>query len=126
MILRKLTSVCVFLFGIIDGVDAMAWGNEGHQIVGLIAERSLTDTAKRKVQQLLALEPGATLESISTWADEHRSPATAAWHYVNLPNGDCHYDATRDCSDGRCVVSAIERQILIYRTNASKRPANPH
>lgn len=98
---------------------AGAWGNEGHQIVALIADRHLTPVAKRKVQQLLALEPGATLASISTWADEHRSPATAAWHYVNLPKGNCRYDPARDCPDGRCVVAAIERQVAIYRSNAN-------
>jgi hypothetical protein len=67
---------------------------------------------------LLALEPGATLASISTWADEHRNPATAAWHYVNFPRTSCEYQASRDCADGKCVVAAIEDQAKILASSA--------
>jgi hypothetical protein len=89
---------------------ALAWGAEGHQVVALIAESELTPAAKARVNALLALEPGATLESISTWPDEHRSPETSAWHYVNFPRGDCHYVPDRDCPDGQCVVAALDRE----------------
>ena len=51
---------------------AHAWGTQGHQVIALLAEQQLTPKAKEQVQVLLALEPGATLASISTWADEHR------------------------------------------------------
>lgn len=49
------------------------------------------------------------MDSISTWADEHRNRTTASWHNVNLPRGDCTYDAQRDCPDGNCVVEANNR-----------------
>ena len=101
-----------------------AWGETGHQVVALIASAQLTPTAKAKVDRLLAIEPGATLASISTWADEHRSPPTAPWHYVNFPRGQpCAYLAERDCPGGNCVVGAIERQVAILRsdTNAELR-----
>ena len=95
-----------------------AWGNAGHQVVALIADKNLTPAARKTVDSLLALEPGATLASIASWADETRSPATAAWHYVNLPQGDCNYVAERDCPDGKCVVAALDRQVAIYRSSA--------
>lgn len=66
---------------------------------------------------MFASETGATLANISTWADEHRNPATAAWHYVNFPRGDCNYQPERDCPDGKCVVGAIDRQIEVQRTS---------
>jgi len=66
-----------------------AWGTQGHQVIALLTEKQLTPKARDQVQKLLALEPGATLASISTWADEHRNRTTASWHYVNLPRGDC-------------------------------------
>lgn len=115
---RELVGIGLFWIAYLTSGSAFAWGNEGHQIVALIAERNLTVAAKSKVDALLALEPGSTLASISTWADEHRSPATASWHYVNLPKGDCHYDAARDCPDGNCAVEAIEKQVANYRSNA--------
>lgn len=97
---------------------ALAWGSEGHQVIATLAEQQLSPTARAEVQRLLALEPGATLASVSTWADEHRSPQTAPWHYVNFPRGDCRYEAARDCPDGRCVVEAIQKEAQILGSHA--------
>ena len=98
---------------------ARAWGTQGHQVVANLAQMQLSAKAKREVDRLLALEPGETLASISTWADEHRSPATAAWHYVNFPKNSCTYSAERDCPDGQCVVAAIDRQRDILGSTAA-------
>lgn len=98
--------------------QACAWGTQGHQIIAALAQSQLTPAARQEVDRLLALEPGETLESISTWADEHRNPATAAWHYVNFPRETCNYDANRDCPDGKCVVAAIDRQTAVLASNA--------
>jgi hypothetical protein len=98
---------------------SFAWGSEGHRLIALLALEHLSPPARAEVNRLLPLEEGATLASISTWADEHRSPSTAAWHYVNLPKGDCRYVESRDCPDGKCVVAAIERQVEKLRTSKS-------
>ena len=98
---------------------AHAWGAQGHQVVALIAQAQLTPKARAEVHRLLALEPGETLASISTWADEHRSPATAAWHYVNFPRETCVYVPERDCPDGRCVVGAIQKQLEVLASTAT-------
>ena len=91
---------------------AMAWGTEGHELVAAIANSLLEPPARKRVDALLAIEPGATLASISTWADETRDRSTAAWHYVNMPrDAQCMYDRARDCPDGRCVVEALNVQI---------------
>jgi hypothetical protein len=97
---------------------AHAWGTEGHQIVALIAQSQLTPKAKAEVDRLLALEPGETLASISTWADEHKSPTTGPWHYVNFARDSCIYDAERDCPDGQCVVGTIQRELQIVDSKA--------
>ncbi|MBU0589181.1 MAG: S1/P1 nuclease [Gammaproteobacteria bacterium] len=99
-------------------IQSFAWGWLGHQVIATLAEQQLTPAARGQVQRLLALEPGATLASISTWADENRAPMTARWHYVNLPRGNCVYDAVRDCPDGNCVVRAIQAQIEILKSDA--------
>jgi hypothetical protein len=93
--------------------NALAWGKIGHQVVSQLADAQLNPKARAEVNRLLALEPGATLLSISTWADEHRNPATGPWHYINFPRGTCTFVANRDCPDGHCVVGAIEQQLEI-------------
>ena len=99
-------------------VAALAWGAQGHQAVATLAQASLNPKAASEVHRLLALEPGETLASISTWADEHRDPATTAWHYVNFPPSSCSYEPARDCPDGNCVVGALKRQLEILASGA--------
>jgi len=95
---------------------AMAWGRDGHRIVAATAWFQLTPSARANVQELLNQEAGASLESISTWADETRSPATARWHFVNIDRGaSCRYDAPRDCPGGQCVVVAIRNQTRLVQ-----------
>ncbi len=98
--------------------NAHAWGSAAHHLIAEVAETQLTAAAKSEISRLLALEPGSTLASISTWADEIRSPSTAAWHYVNLPrDGDCRYEPEQSCVKGACVVGAIERQAAVLASN---------
>ena len=97
---------------------AWAWGEQGHHIIARIAQAQLSESARLQIERLLALEPGATLESLSTWADEHRSPATSRWHYVNFPRDSCSYDAIRDCPDGQCIVAAIDAQSAFLASDA--------
>jgi hypothetical protein len=99
--------------------SALAWGKVGHQVVSILAVAQLSNNARAEVDRLLALEPGATLESISTWADEHRNPATANWHYLNFPRGNCSFEVERDCPDGGCVVAAIDRQLKVLKSTSS-------
>lgn len=114
---RRLAATAVLCLGTFFCNPVHAWGEDGHEIISAIAEAKLTPAARKEVARLLALEPGQTLASISTWADKHRNPTTAPWHYANFPRGNCNYDPQRDCPDGKCVVAAIDRQIEILRTS---------
>lgn len=97
---------------------AHAWGSQGHQVVAGLALAQLTPKSRAEVERLLAQEPGETLVSISTWADEHKNPASAKWYYVNFPRDSCSFDAARECPDGQCLVAAIERQTAVLVSNA--------
>lgn len=81
-------------------INAPAWGPQGHHVVATFAAQQLEPRARLEIQRLLALEPGATRASISTWADENRDKTTARWHYVNLPRASCAYEEARDCPGG--------------------------
>jgi len=103
---------------------AFAFGTEGHQVVAQLAASQLTPRAKAHLDQLLALEPGSTLASVSTWADDTRNRHTAKWHYVNFPRGaDCQYVKERDCPDGQCVVEAINAQVRTLSSASTNDPA---
>ena len=97
--------------------SAFGWGSQGHQVIATLAAAQLTPKARGEVDRLLELEPGATLASISTWADEHRNPATGPWHYVNFPRQSCTYDQQRDCPAGHCVVGAIDKQLEVLTSS---------
>ena len=99
--------------------SAQAWGVQGHQVVAAMAWQGLKPAAREQAARLLALEPGQTLVTVATWADEQRDASTAPWHYLNFPRGVCQFDAARDCPDGQCVVAAIERQAAVLASTAS-------
>jgi len=88
---------------------AFAWGDEGHEVVGLIADHYLKPEVRRRVQALLAGDAtDLTAKDIAheaTWADKYRDQDRAGakvrylqtrnWHFVDLElagvdlNGAC-------------------------------------
>ena len=74
----------------------IAWGGQGHRLVGLIAADRLTPIARQNVAWLL---DGQSLAGVSSWADTITSDQqqTALWHYVNIPAEAAGYDRDRDC-----------------------------
>jgi hypothetical protein len=80
--------------------DALAWGDEGHEIVGLIAEHYLAPAVRQKVDAILAqdksglaaTDTGDAIADESTWADKYRDAdnrrlhyiSTRDWHFVDL------------------------------------------
>ncbi len=91
---------------------AAAWGPDGHAIAAEIAQRRLDAPAAREVTRLLGR--GASLASISIWADDVREARleTSNWHYVDIPAGSSRYDAARDCPvtpRGDCIVAELDR-----------------
>lgn len=95
---------------------ALAWGAQGHRLVGRIAESRLTPAARAEVDRLLHDEPVPTLAGVAPWADQLRAKdpglgrRSARWHYVNLAEQDCRYQPAQQCSHGNCVVEAIKTQ----------------
>lgn len=92
--------------------SAHAWGFQGHQITGLIAESLLTEPAKRQVQQLLGNE---SLSAATTYMDKQRSALSKRWHL----SSHWHYDNQALCKfqpyclDGNCATYQIERFIRV-------------
>ncbi len=100
--------------------DACAWGRTAHRIVSIVAEKRLTNSARSTVRDLL--EPDETLADASLWADDHRHEirGSAAWHYVNVPIAEAHYDG-RFCPPSGCIVSKIEELRILLGNVAAPR-----
>ncbi len=66
----------------------MAWGVEGHRIVGQVADSYLTKKARKEISKILGTE---SIAISSNWADFVKSdPAynyLSNWHYINLKAG---------------------------------------
>ena len=101
---------CLFL-----SPSVLAWGAQGHRIIGAAAFEMLDDTARSEVLSLLGNPPESdmaeSLAAACTWPDTVRKDAKWNWsaplHYVNIPRHTPHYDRERDCPDGRCVAEGI-------------------
>lgn len=108
-------------------LPAGAWSRLGHRLVGELAARELTPAARAEVADLLRGEPAPTLAGVSTWADELRDndpglgKRSTKWHYVNLGERGCRYDAARDCPGGDCVIEAIRKQAAILADRSRPR-----
>ncbi len=75
--------------------NALAWGQNGHRIIGQIAENHLTEQTRLALTPLLENQ---SLPQISTWADEMRSDPSefwqkksSRWHYINAPSNSNHF-----------------------------------
>ena len=74
-----------------------AWGVEGHEAVGALAQSLLSDATKAQVQALLGTE---TLASVSNWADPIKFTTrkeTYNWHFVDIPLSEAGFLHDRDC-----------------------------
>lgn len=104
-------------------LNALAWGPEGHKIVGALAEKYLTDAARGQID---LIGGGQSLEQLSTWADEIRSDPdwseSKPWHFADIPDGET-YDSCERNPEGD-VVEAIPRftkDLINTRLPISKR-----
>jgi hypothetical protein len=86
----------IFVFLLLLSIESLAWGPEGHRIVGDIAETRLTRTARLQVKELLG---NGGLAAVSVWADEikRERPETYGWHFVDTPMDGSGFFEQRDC-----------------------------
>src|SRR6187431_3457103 len=64
------------------------WGQNGHRIVGEIADSYLSNKARKAIREILGNE---SIAMTSNWADFIKSDSTfnylSAWHYINVKQG---------------------------------------
>lgn len=68
-----------------------AWGNNGHRVVGKVAEDRLSNKAKRQIKNIIGHHD---LAYISIWADKIKSDPNWKhaydWHYATIPDGEVY------------------------------------
>jgi S1/P1 Nuclease len=76
--------------------DAHAWGDDGHKVVALIAQKCLTPSTKKQVTAMLRSDTDDLtkhdIASSATWADKYRDfnhrkdhyTHTQNWHFVDI------------------------------------------
>lgn len=114
-----------------------AWGCRGHEVVAALAEKHLTPEAKQALLALLSANPidpqlrrycgERGLDPIidaATWADDERNkePATAPWHYIDIPLGATRGSAANFCGAEGCVTKAITDQLAILKDKTAPGP----
>ena len=101
---------------------AFAWGEEGHRMVGEIAERYLGAAARAQVALLLRDDRFAdgqrsnrrTLGEVANWADEIKDAPwgrkRGSWHFDDVPLCGTA-DRARYCRGDRCASAQLARHI---------------
>lgn len=122
------TVLSLFLVSMLSLIStpARGWGEEGHRLIGSIADRHLTPHAAREVARLLRndrLASGersgrATLADIAYWADEIRDyrwgKAKSRWHFDDIPVCG-EPDPVKVCPRGNCASEQIARHVEILK-----------
>jgi len=142
---RILAGLTASILGVLSA-PALAWGDLGHQVVGLIADHYLDASVRQKVHTMLSgdtsgLAQWTSLSDEATWADKYRDAGnrklhytlTHEWHFVDIDIHQPDYDQAcfshpapnPKASEGpanACVVDRIDAFIAELK-NPSTDPA---
>jgi len=92
--------------------ETLAWGSEGHSIVGSLAMELVDDKAKATLKEILGSTSRKQMAKACNWADKVRPTPewehTYPWHYINQPRSSKAYDRERDCPDGDCLPERVK------------------
>ncbi|RDC66083.1 S1/P1 nuclease [Adhaeribacter pallidiroseus] len=90
--------------------QALAYGQTGHRVVGLVAEQHLSKKARKKVLQILA---NNSLAEVANYMDDvksdHAYDHTHDWHWVTIPDS-LKYEQTQKNPHGD-VIMKIEEMV---------------
>lgn len=100
--MKKLSLITSLLFFTLQGI---CWGQNGHRVVGKIAESYLSEKARKNIEQILG---PLTLAEVSTYMDEIKSypefDHMKPWHYCTIPDGRSYQQAGTP-EDGDVIVT---------------------
>jgi S1/P1 Nuclease len=93
---------------------AWAWGQNGHRIVGEVADRHLSEQARREIAVILE---GDGMAEASTWPDDIRSDpsrdAAKPWHFISIDDNETLATTARDPKGD--LLEALQRFAAVLR-----------
>ncbi len=121
--IKTVVAVVAFVL-VLRAPVVLAFGDDGHKIVGEIAWQRLSPAARTEVKRILESDPEyERFYESCIWADKIKSEGSWNWarrlHYVNIAKDAGAYVETRDCQEKQdcpdgipcpsrnCVVAAI-------------------
>ena len=100
-----------------SSVPSLAWGQNGHRIIGEIAQERVNGRTSAELELILGAED---LAEASTWADEERLNPSTFWqieagpyHYVTVPTGQT-YSQVGAPTEGD-AITALRRFSAVVR-----------
>ncbi|MCF2856072.1 S1/P1 nuclease [Pseudoalteromonas sp. SMS1] len=124
--LRSSFKVLAVSLGLLSS-SVFAWGQNGHRVIGELAQNNLTPAASSHVQLILGDD---SLAEVSTWPDEMRSSSehfwrrkAGKWHYINIDKPELMHQHTNahisNIDDVKHILDGIH-----YTANVLKNPAS--
>lgn len=111
--LKFFSAVLVLSSWVIYPQKSLAWGNLGHQIIGLIAEDHLSTNTKKRLQLMLS---GESIEKASNWPDAIRNKEewkhAKYYHYKSIPRDEDYFSDLKKISESQRIRGDILRALL--------------
>jgi hypothetical protein len=108
------TIACLCLL-LLASAPCVAWGPEGHRVIGLLALNQASPDALSTLRKLSKNSEPDVLAEACNWPDRYRATKEGAWstpqHYLNVPRAAGGYLPERDCAGERCVAGAIRQYV---------------
>ena len=137
----RMLALALALGSAFTATDVLAWGSDGHRVVGAIADQLLAGSQAQKQVAALLL-PGESLEKIANWADCVKgsycgaqtpemlayvaaNPKHGQYHYTDIPFQNAHY---RDGAVGSAhddIVQTLKQAIAVLAGKGDDM-SNPH
>jgi hypothetical protein len=115
----KFLLFCVFATaaaGFRANSSAWAWGNQGHEIISIIAADNLSPAARQHVAEILGTASdvdsaekamaAASVRPDTEFREEDRS--TGPWHFIDICLQDSRSEVPARCPGGACVTAKID------------------
>jgi hypothetical protein len=115
--MSEIIAILALILGtVLCAQPAVAWFDEGHEIVAVIAANVLATSVRTHVAQILgasadrpSVENAMAAASIRPDAEfREEDPSTRPWHYVNLCMQDRETDLPARCHHRNCVTAKID------------------
>lgn len=120
-VLRSVRATILVACALTVSLPAQAWDGAGHRKACHKAWREMTDSARAKALELLAITTADDFANMCTWADDIADdrPKTKAWHFIGVPREARSLDLARDCPPPEsCVVQQIVHFGDVLASNA--------